>query len=202
MHSLTTLLQLMGGHRASLPSMSSFAVGAASKALQELGQAAHYTRAQHAPAGLRAARHGPPLASTGESPNRPQRSLPTLLKDTLLAEVAARSERRWKAILKECDADGDESLSRRELLVLLQRLKNGLLPLQRGLEPLKDTKLLRTPATESQSARRRQVLLQRLELAIPSDPDLDTLTRAVDRDENGLVGYPECIAIVAQLGLG
>ena len=93
------------------------------KALQELGQAAHYTRAQHAPAGLRAARHGPPLASTGESPNRPKRSLPTLLKDTLLAEVAARSERRWKAILSECDADGDESLSRRELLVMLQRLE-------------------------------------------------------------------------------
>jgi hypothetical protein len=91
------------------------------KALQELGQAAHYTRA---PAGLRAARHGPPLASTGESPNRPRRSLPTLLKDTLLAGVAARSERRWKAILNECDADGDESLSRRELLVLLQRLES------------------------------------------------------------------------------
>ena len=27
----------------------------------------------------------------------------------MLAEVAARSERRWKAILNECDADGDES---------------------------------------------------------------------------------------------
>ena len=91
------------------------------KALQELGQAAHYTRA---PAGLRAARHGPPLASTGESPNRPRRSLPTLLKDTLLAGVAARSERRWNAILNECDADGDESLSRRELLVQLQRLES------------------------------------------------------------------------------
>ena len=46
------------------------------------------------------------------------------------------------------------------------------------------------------------MLLRRLELAIPSDPDLDTLTRAVDRDENGLMGYAECIAIVAQLGLG
>ena len=132
------------------------------KALQELGPAAHYTRAQHAPAGLRAARHGPPLARTGESPNRPKRSLPTLLKDTLLAEVAARSERRWKAILNECDADSDDRLSRRELLVLLQRL----------------------------------------ELTIPSDAELETLTRAIDRDENGLMGYPECIEIIARLGLG
>ena len=46
------------------------------------------------------------------------------------------------------------------------------------------------------------MLLQRLELAIPSDAELDILARGIDRDENGLMGYPECIEIIARLGLG
>jgi Ca2+-binding EF-hand superfamily protein len=37
--------------------------------------------------------------------------------------MVSASERRWYAIFKECDVDDDDSISRRELLVLLKRLQ-------------------------------------------------------------------------------
>ena len=38
-------------------------------------------------------------------------------------------------------------------------------------------------------------------MAIPSDAELDILTREIDIDENGLIGFTECAALISQLGV-
>ena len=39
------------------------------------------------------------------------------------------------------------------------------------------------------------------QVAIPSDAELDILTREIDRDENGLIDYTECTDLVRTLGV-
>ena len=48
--------------------------------------------------------------------------LPMRLKDAAIVSVVKASERFWMDVFKECDVDDDDSITRRELLVLMKRL--------------------------------------------------------------------------------
>lgn len=50
------------------------------------------------------------------------KSLPKRLKDAAIVSVVKASERLWQDVFKECDVDDDDSITRRELLVLMKRL--------------------------------------------------------------------------------
>jgi hypothetical protein len=50
------------------------------------------------------------------------KSLPKRLKDAAIVSVVKASERLWQDVFNECDVDNDDSITRRELLVLMKRL--------------------------------------------------------------------------------
>ena len=50
------------------------------------------------------------------------KSLPKRLKDAAIVSVVKASERLWQDVFQECDVDNDDSITRRELLVLMKRL--------------------------------------------------------------------------------
>ena len=50
------------------------------------------------------------------------KSLPRRLKDAAIVSVVKASERLWQDVFQECDVDNDDSITRRELLVLMKRL--------------------------------------------------------------------------------
>ena len=54
--------------------------------------------------------------------NQQAKSLPKRLKDAAIVSVVKASERLWMDVFKECDVDNDDSITRRELLVLMKRL--------------------------------------------------------------------------------
>ena len=53
---------------------------------------------------------------------RKQRGLVTVFREAAIVKLLKKSERLWQAAFEECDLDGDQAITRRELNVLMKRL--------------------------------------------------------------------------------